>query len=182
MLSLDFTDFPVLISDKLILRKLRPDDLPEIFYLRSEENILQHIGKEPAKNINEARDFLVMIEKAINAAESIMWGITLKENRKKIIGTICLWNIVKNNYRAEIGYVLHPDFWRKGIMKEAVNMVLIYGFNEMKLHSIEARIKAENLASASLLQSAGFLKEGHLKEELFYRGSFYDSIIYSRFQ
>ena len=54
----------------------------------------------------------------------------------------------KEHYRAEIGYALHPAFWKKGIMKEAILAVVDYGFNKMHLHSIEANINADNIASA----------------------------------
>ena len=111
-----------------------------------------------------------------------MWAIALKTNPSKLIGTICYWNIQKQNFRAEIGYVLHPQFWRMGIMKETINKVIEYGFNTMKLHSIEALIRADNAASAAVLESTGFVKEGYLKEEFYYRGKFMDTIIYSRLQ
>lgn len=182
MLILDFTEFPTLETKRLLLRELCKDDLNEILFLRSDENILRFIGKEPAKDLNEAEDFLIRITKGINENESILWGITFKNNPEKIIGTICYWNIGKQNYRAEIGYALSPESWRKGIMKEAIEKVLDYGFNEMKLHSVEARINVHNLPSASILEATGFIKEGHLKEEYFFRDKFYDSIIYSRLQ
>ena len=65
-------------------------------------------------------------------------------------------------------------------MKEALNAVLRYGFEELKLHSVEARLLAANKPSAFLLESAGFVKEGHLREEMYFRGNFYDTVIYSR--
>lgn len=182
MLTLDFTEFPTLETKRLVLRKLSIDDLNEILFLRSDENILRFIGKEPAKDLNEAEDFLNRINKGIKENESILWGITLKDQTEKLIGTICYWNIGKQNYRAEIGYVLNPEYWRKGIMKEAIEKVLDYGFNEMKLHSVEARINVQNLPSALILEATGFIKEGHLKEEYFFRDKFYDSIIYSKLQ
>lgn len=182
MLTLDFTEFPTLETKRLVLRKLSIDDLNEILFLRSDENILRFIGKEPAKDLNEAEDFLNRINKGIKENESILWGITLKDQTEKLIGTICYWNIGKQNYRAEIGYVLNPEYWRKGIMKEAIEKVLDYGFNEMKLHSVEARINVQNLPSALILETTGFIKEGHLKEEYFFRDKFYDSIIYSKLQ
>jgi hypothetical protein len=65
---------------------------------------------------------------------------------------------------------------------EAILKLLDYGFKEMKLHSVEARTSPENIPSASLLGTTGFLKEGHVKEVLCFRGEFYDSIIYSKLQ
>jgi ribosomal-protein-alanine N-acetyltransferase len=94
-----------------------------------------------------------------------------------VIGTICLWNIQKEHYRAEIGYMLHPDHWRKGIMKEAINAVVDYGFAILGLHSIEALLNPENIGSSSVLESSGFVKEGHIKENFYFNGKFSDTAI-----
>jgi [ribosomal protein S5]-alanine N-acetyltransferase len=182
MLQLDFTPFPELETERLLLRKITKEDTSEIYFLRSDEAILKFIGKEPAKNFQEAEDFINRINENVLANTGIMWGITLKDNAQEIIGTICYWRIQNENYRAEIGYVLHPAFWKRGLMKEAINKVAEYGFNTMHLHSIEARIHAENMDSASVLEATGFTKNGCLKEEFFFREKFHDTIIYSRLQ
>lgn len=106
----------------------------------------------------------------------------MKEGTDKLIGTICFWNIQQHNYRAEIGYVLHPHYWGKGIMKEAILKVVEYGFETMQLHSIEARLQAENNSSAAQLEVTGFVKEGYFKEDFFFDGEFQDTLVYSRLQ
>jgi ribosomal-protein-alanine N-acetyltransferase len=55
-------------------------------------------------------------------------GIAFLNEPSTVIGTICFWNLKPEHYRGEIGYMLHPDHWRKGIMKEAINAVVNYGF------------------------------------------------------
>jgi [ribosomal protein S5]-alanine N-acetyltransferase len=182
MLQPNFTPFPELTTDRLLLRRLTMDDAPAIFFLRSNETVLKFIGREPAASIEEAIAFIQRINTAIDTNESILWGITLRDNPTEVIGTICYWRLQPENYRTEIGYALHPGHWRKGIMKEAIQKVLEYGFETMKLHSVEARTSGDNIASGAILEATGFIKEGHLKEEFFFRGEFSDSIIYSRLQ
>ncbi len=65
-------------------------------------------------------------------------------------------------------------------MKEAINCVVDYGFTILKLHSIEALLSPANTASSAVLESTGFVKEGHLKESFYFRGEFGDTLIYSR--
>lgn len=158
------------------------NDSPEIFFLRSDETVLKFIGREPAASIDEASAFIQRINDSVDANESIMWAIALKDYPGKIIGNICYWRLQPENYRAEIGYALHPEYWRKGIMKEAIIKVLDYGFQEMKLHSIEARTSPDNIRSVSVLEATGFIKEAYHKEDFFFRGKFVDTIIYSRLQ
>ena len=180
MIVLNFSPFPELKTQRLLLRKLEGTDANEIFFLRSNEKVLRYLGKEPAKTIAEAEEFISKINKAVNENDSVLWGITYLNDPSIIIGTICLWNFKKENYRSEIGYILHPDHWRKGIMKEAINSVVDYGFNVLGLHSIEALLSPENIASSSVLESAGFVKEAHLKESFYFNGKFTDTAIYSR--
>ena len=78
-----------------------------------------------------------------------------------------------------MGYALHPDFHGAGVMSEAMDVVLDYGFNKMKLHSIEAHVHPDNLASINLLQKKGFVKEGHFRENVFFNGKFLDTVVYA---
>ena len=90
--------------------------------------------------------------------------------------------MLKEHYRAELGYVLDPAYWNKGIMKESILRTLDYGFTTMGLHSVEARINPDNIASASVLESTGFVREAYFKEDFFHREQFEDTAVYSRLQ
>ena len=182
MLQPNFDPFPELSTERLLLRRIVMEDAPEIFFLRSDQTILQFLSKEPAANIKEAEDFINRINKDIDNNDGIMWAITLKENPSKAIGSICFWQMLKEHHRAEIGYVLDPGFWRKGIMKETILKTLDYGLSTLGLHSVEARINPHNIASASLLESTGFVREAYFKEDYFHRGKYEDTAVYSRLQ
>jgi ribosomal-protein-alanine N-acetyltransferase len=75
--------------------------------------------------------------------------------------------------------MLLPEYHGKGIITEAIKETVKYGFEIMKLHSIEAVIDPENLASEKVLLKSGFIKEAHFKENEYYEGRFLDSVIYS---
>ena len=179
MLEINLSPFPLLETERILLRQLTMDDAGEIFFLRSDETVIRYLNKEPAKNKTEAEEFITRINKSINDNEAIMWAIALKENPSLCIGNICYWNIRKEHYRAETGYVLHPNYRRKGIMKEVIKKIIDYGFSVMQLHSIDAVINPGNGASAALLESLGFIKEAHFKEDFFFNGKFWDTVIYS---
>jgi ribosomal-protein-alanine N-acetyltransferase len=180
MLNPVFTPFPELATNRLLLRRITMADAPEIFFLRSDPRIMQFLSKEPATNLKEAEDFITLISNNIDNNEAIMWAITIKDDPAKTIGTICFWRMVKEHYRAELGYVLDPNYWRMGIMKESILKVLEFGFTTIGLHSVEARINPDNIPSASVLESAGFVREGYFKEDFFCHGKFEDTVVYSR--
>ena len=182
MLQPNFNPFPELSTQRLLLRRITMEDAPEIFFLRSNQTILQFLSKEPAANIKEAEDFITRMNNDIDNNEAIMWAIVLKENLSKAIGSICFWRMLKEHDRAELGYVLDPEYWRKGIMKETILKIMDYGFSTLGLHSIEARINPDNIASASVLETTGFVREAYFKEDFFRRGQFEDTAVYSRLQ
>jgi ribosomal-protein-alanine N-acetyltransferase len=154
-------------------------DAPEILFLRSDDTVMKFIDREKPKSLEEAATFIQTVNANIDKNESIMWAITLKDNPQTLVGNIGFWRIISQHYRAEVGYMLHPDLWGKGIMKEALLAAIDFGFNKMKLHSIEAHINPDNTVSGMLLEKSGFIREAYFREDFFFRGKFIDTAIYS---
>jgi len=179
MLEVNFTPFPEIKTERLLLRCIKMTDAPEVFVLRGTDKTMQYIDREKLVNIDEAKTLIQKILDSLTSNEGIMWCITLIDKPETLIGTIGHWRLIKQHYRAEVGYMLHPDHWNKGIMKEALLAVIEYGFKDMKLHSIEAHINPANLASAALLEKTGFTREAYFKEDFFFKGEFTDTAVYS---
>lgn len=179
MLQLNFSPFPELRTERLLLRKLVKADGPQMLFLRSDDKVMQYIDREKTKTLEEAELFIDQLNAAVDANESIMWAIAMTNDPATLIGTICYWRMQLEHYRAEVGYVLHPGYWNRGIMHEALLAAANYGFEEMNLHSIEAHINPENVASGKVLEKAGFIREAYFKENYFFRGRFLDTAIYS---
>lgn len=178
MATINFTPFPNLETERLYLRRLVKEDVNEVFALRSDVEVMKYIPRPLVKTKEDALEHIAMIEAKIQNNEGINWAITLKDS-SKLIGIIGHHRIKPEHFRAEIGYMLLPEYHGKGIIVEAIKETLNYGFEIMKLHSIEAIIDPENYASESVLQKSGFIKEAHLKENEYYEGRFLDTVIYS---
>lgn len=178
MLHIAFTEFPVLQTERLVLRRIREADADELYRLRSHPEVMKYLDRPAAKDTDEMRAFIQRIADAFADDEGITWVITEK-NDDRLIGTIGYWRLDKENHRAEIGYMLQADKHGKGLMPEALAAVLDYGFRGMKLHSVEANVNPHNEASIRLLERNGFVKEAHFKENYYYDGKFLDSVIYS---
>ncbi len=178
MLQVNFYPFPLLKTEHCILRKIEQEDAPEILFLRSDKHIMRYLDREPMTSFEEAQIFISKIDESLSIGNGISWGICLGDN-PKLIGKIGLWRIIKEHHRAEIGYALHPHLWEKGIMSEVLKEVIRYGFDELKLHSIEANVNPKNEASIKLLERQNFVREAYFKENYYYKGIFLDSAIYS---
>ncbi|NQX84359.1 MAG: GNAT family N-acetyltransferase [Flavobacteriaceae bacterium] len=156
---MNITTFPILNTERLILRKIEESDSEVILFLRSDKTINKFIERpenRKIKNISDAMAYIKKINQETKNKISFSWGITLK-NDPKIIGTICLWNFSENYKIAEVGYDLNPVFQRKGIMSEALIRVVDFGFNELNLDNIEAYTDVENEKSKKLLAKNGFI-------------------------
>jgi ribosomal-protein-alanine N-acetyltransferase len=178
VLELDLHPFPELRTERLLLRAITRDDGPALFLLRSDKRVMQHIGRPLAETLKDAVD---LIERVLNdQAENngISWAITLKDD-PRLIGTIGYYRLKKEHFRGEVGYALHSDHWRKGIMTEALLAVVACGFERLGFHSIEADTDPRNAASNALLRKCGFTREGLFKENFFWNGEFLDSAVYS---
>jgi [ribosomal protein S5]-alanine N-acetyltransferase len=174
----NFTPFPLLTTERLSLRQVQQTDVNEIFFLRSDYEVRKYINKAPAKSMEEALDFIQRLNELERLNEGITWAITLKGN-DKLVGTICFWNIQKEHHRAEIGYVMHPEYHGKGIMHEALNAILKYGFHSVMFHSVEAKVNPENRPSIKLLERNSFVREAYYKEDYYYDGKYLDTAVYS---
>lgn len=176
MLTLDFDPFPVLQTERLILCKMAYTDADTVFQMRSDPQIM---GDRPlARSLDDAITFIELIKDNLAERKGITWAISLRE-APVMIGTIGLWRIIPEHMRAEIGYDLQPAFQGRGIMHEAMQAVIDYGFTRMHLHSIEANVNPDNTPSIRLLERNKFVKEAHFKENWYHNGKFLDSAIYS---
>jgi [ribosomal protein S5]-alanine N-acetyltransferase len=177
MLITSFEPFPTLATKRLLLRCISRDDVSEMFVLRSDRRILTH--RLPIQTNDEALAYIQKITDELANGVSITWAIQFKDD-PKLLGTVCFWNFRKEHDRAEIGYALLTDHHRNGIMTEVLPAVLNYGFETMKLHSVEGHIDPANRGSQKVLERNGFVREAYFKDNIKYPdGSYRDTAVYS---
>ncbi len=147
----------ILKTQRLLLRPLKQKDWPSIQYLRSDADVNKFVERPRAASRQEALDFIAKIHKAYSDMTSYYWVIQLKDD-DKMIGSICLWNFSESRLKAEIGYDLMTAYHNRGIMTEALEQLIEYSFNTLRIQSLEAFTQFNNTASLSLLNKFGFVK------------------------
>src|SRR6185436_10556336 len=100
---------PLLSTKRLLLRAIQPGDDQQLFSLRSDRRVMKFLDRPMATSVDEARELINRIITDITNNNGITWAITLKDV-SRLIGTIGYWKLDKNNYRAEIGYMIQPEF------------------------------------------------------------------------
>ena len=107
------------------------------------------------------------------------WGVTMPGGSDTVLGIMGYANWSQVHRRAEIGYCLRRDHWRRGIAEEALRTIIQFGFQSMNLNRIHACPWVENIASVRLLEKLGFQREGVLRDEYWEDGAFHDEALYA---
>ncbi|MBK8954140.1 MAG: GNAT family N-acetyltransferase [Saprospiraceae bacterium] len=177
MLNLNFNPFPELQTEKISLRKIRSEDAIALYRLRTNADVMKYLDRPIMQSVLEAEQLIQMMLDGIAENKNINWCICTP-TYEQLLGTIAFWKIDETNHRAEIGYILDPDWQGKGLMSDAMRLVIDYGFSNMRLHGIDANVNPANQKSINLLTKFGFQKEAHFRENYFFNGHYFDSAIY----
>lgn len=172
-----FSPFPELSTERLTLNRTMPHDAAQLFRMRNNDEVMRFVERPRPADEADAMHMISHMDDLITRNEAVAWAMREKD-KPDMIGVIGYWRTKPEHFRAEVGYMLMPEFWRRGLMKEALNEVLKYGFEKMGLHSVEADINPENIASAALLRNCGFISEAFFRENYFWNGKFYNSEIF----
>ncbi|SHE87218.1 GNAT family N-acetyltransferase [Chryseobacterium sp. OV279] len=163
----------MITTERLLLKNINESHVDDILKIRSNPEINKFVKRVSPKSNYDALEFILSIKRRTQSKEIIFFGISYK-GQNNLIGTICLWKFSDDRKTAEMGYELLPEYHRKGIMSEAVDSVLHFGFNELNLHEILAFTNKLNEASQKLLLKHHFiLEEGRTDE------GFPDNIVFS---
>ncbi|HAQ07610.1 MAG TPA: GNAT family N-acetyltransferase [Bacillus bacterium] len=171
-------EFPILETDRLVLREIIEDDAGDLFKNFSNKEIINYYGSELMVSREEAFQLIHSFRNNFLEKRGFRWGIQIK-GEKEVIGTIGFHAWSPKNKRAEIGYELHPDYWRKGFAMEAIKAVVDFGYSTMELNRIGAVVFLENRSSNELLKKMAFHKEGILRKYIVQNGLAYDVNSYS---
>ena len=165
MHPLPFDIFPVLTGDRLRLRHLQPGDAPRLSILRSDAAVNRYLGRPEKTSEPEAEAFIRKISDSIAKGQSLYWVIELNDT-PGLIGTICLWNLAPEKDQAELGYEMMPAYQGRGLMQEAVKLLLDFCFGPFALQTVIALPLPENAPSVRLLERNRFTLDKNAVLEL----------------
>lgn len=166
-----FSNMPTLYTEHLSLRMMNPIDAEDMFDYARRPEVTKYLLWREHTDIEYTRDYLNYISGRYALGSFFDWALIDRESRR-MIGTCGFTRIDTANNSAEIGYVLNPDFHRRGFGSEAVRRVLKFGFEELGLQRIEARFMQGNEASLALMKSVGMTFEGYMRDLMLVKGKY----------
>ena len=163
---------------RIIIRKLSQRDAPDIYRNIRDKDIVKWTIIIPHPYYPEyAKRFIRLRTCNWKHKTSYAFGIVLKQSGE-VIGIVDLSPVNWPDKNAELGAWLGKRYWGKGYMTEAVNLILKFGFRELKLHRIYARLFESNIGSQKVLEKTGFKAEGRLRHSQYKRHRWHNELVY----
>ena len=169
-----FTKIPPIKTERLLLRKILPTDIEDVYEYGSDPKVSKFLLWSPHPDRNYTRFYLNFLTVRYRKGEFFDWGVEIDG---KMIGTCGFTSFDIDNNSAEIGYVLNSNYWGRGIGYEAASAVLKFGFETLKLNRIEVHYLVGNTSSEALSKKLGMTFEGIHRNAIKCKGEYRDVCI-----
>ena len=170
--------FVRIVTPRLVLRELVAGDCPAVLAYQRDPRYLRFY---PWTDRSEA-DVQAFVQRQVDdqaeqPRRKFQLAIALPDSGQ-LIGNCGIRRKPDNEWEADIGYELNPDYWRRGYATEAARTMVDFGFRELKLHRVSAWCIADNGASARVLEKVGLQLEGRLRENESFKDRWWDTLLY----
>ena len=167
-----------IVTERLVLREFVTDDWPAVLAYQRDPRYLRFYPWTDRAEA-EVRGFVQMFvdEQAERPRRRFQLAITLPDG-ERMIGSCGIRRKPENDWEADIGYELAPEYWGLGFASEAALAMVGFGFRELGLHRISSWCIADNIASARVLERVGLRPEGRLRENEYYKGRWWDTLLF----
>lgn len=163
----------ILESARLILRPFTMDDVEDVFSYASDSVVTEYLTWPSHTEISQTKK----VVKEFYIGNIGTYAIELK-SEGKCIGCIELRPCIEHD-KSGFGYVLDRNYWNKGYMSEALNLILNFSFSKLNLNRVESNHYVGNEGSGRVMQKCGMKYEGTGKQEMKIKGKFYDVVHYA---
>lgn len=167
---------PTLSKSRLTLRWMHAPDLPDLFAVFSDPEVMRYWSSPPLQAMAQAERLLQEVHDLFARRTLFQWGVALRHT-DRVIGTCTLFHLDVAHRRAEIGYAFARAHWGKGLAREAVGALAEFAFGPLDLHRLEADVDPRNERSLRLLTRMGFVREGVLRERYHVAGEVQDAVL-----
>ena len=167
-------------TERLLIREFKPSDHDSIHEYAGNPEVLKYMPFEP-NTPEQSKGFLeqAMSKQYNENRTDFELAIVLKKENKLIGG--CRIN-KETNIQAHIGYMINQEYWGFGYATEVAKALVAYGFSELDVHRVYATCVPDNVASLRVLEKAGLVLEGRLRESMMSQGRYFDAFLYGILQ
>ncbi len=167
-----------LSSERLVLREFRVADERDVHVYASDPEVVRFTDWGPS---SPAETHERVVEKAGRGVEVdgvYSWAVTIR-GEDRVVGSAELRIESRDHRRAEFGYVLAREVWGRGLATETAVLLREIAFGALGMHRLYATCHPDNAASVRVLEKAGLQLEGRLRDHMWVRGAWRDSLLYA---
>jgi len=164
---------PVLNGDRIVMRKITKTDAQDMYDYACDPEVTRYLLWQPHESLSYTKRYLDEVMRQYKAHNFFDFAIVCKEDGR-MIGTCGFTRLDPVNHSAEIGYVLSPAYWGRGIASEAVEIILRFAFCNLGVHRVEARYMPGNAASRRVMEKKGMVFEGVERDAIYVKGVYQD--------
>jgi RimJ/RimL family protein N-acetyltransferase len=168
-----------LTTPRLLLREFVPGDWPAVLAYQSDPRYLRYYEwteRTPAAVQAFVQRF---VEQQREQPRTRYQFALVLPGDGSLIGNCGIRRRSPGAHEADIGYELDPAQWGRGYATEAASAVLAFGFEQLGLHRVWAECLSENVASAHVLEKLELQREARLRENVWMKGRYWDTLIYA---
>jgi RimJ/RimL family protein N-acetyltransferase len=172
-------EYPIL-TERLILRPFTPDDLDDVYAYQSRPDVARFLYWEPRDRdevravLAERADQVALREAGQRLSLAVCWP-----DAGRVVGEVVLLWLHREHRQGEFGFVLNPEFQRRGLAGEAASTMLGLAFGGLGLHRVIGRCDALNAPSARLMERLGMRREAHFVHNEIFKGDWGDEYVYA---
>jgi ribosomal-protein-alanine N-acetyltransferase len=169
--------FPILETERLILREFRDEDAQAVFDIYSRDDVTLYLNSETMQSLEEAREKVANRIDLFRRGRGMRWALVPKDHGDVSVGSCGFYLLNRRWASCETGYELHPHWWRRGIMTEAMTAILNFAYSQrffFPLNRVQALTYQHSQPSIGLLRKLGFRNEGIRREYAYWKGQFHD--------
>jgi RimJ/RimL family protein N-acetyltransferase len=166
-------------TSRLLLRDYVESDEVAVFVYQSKPRYLRYY-EWTERSQEDVRLFVQrFIHQQAETPRIKFQFVVMLVEAERLIGSCGIRKDSPDARQADIGYELDPAYWGHGYATEPAQAVLRFGFLELGLHRVWAQCIAENTASMHVLERLGMQREGCLRDNVWMKGRWWDTLIYS---
>jgi ribosomal-protein-alanine N-acetyltransferase len=162
--SILFSEFPLIQTREISLRKIEKTDLDDLYPIYNNENLFKYRPSEAKKNKSTVENMISHFERDFNKKKTIFLGICLNENLKRIIGVAEIFDFDVKVNMVTIGYTLNENYWGNGVATKTAKALVDYLFNTIEVNRVQAFVMPNNIKSKNVLLRNRFTKEGTIRQ------------------
>ncbi len=176
-LRISWSALPTLETTDLILRRMSQDDAGDLFAMRSDSRMVEHVDMRLDEAVDETKAYIDKMNRGVDEQQWLIWAMEHKKSGR-VVGSISLWNIKQDEVSAEFGYGVVPEYQGQSLMKQALQRVIEYAFAVLHFKTLYAYTEERNLRSNKLLERCGFVQVDSIAEEGYYSDRVYRMAAY----